>query len=530
MSYDAERGVQGPPAYGNGKSELYEKTEPINGFHNDSGVELYNGEAIRQDNGILSKLRRWEAQVDARFGIESQAITRKLPEEKKPVRWHETLTMFSLWASGTMNTSCFATGFLGIEFGLDLRQTIGLVIAGTFLGSALTGFAATFGARTGLRQISVSRFAFGWYPNKIIAALNTIVQLGWAAVACITGGLALTAVADGHLSLVVGIVILAIVATIISVVGLNAVLVYERYAWIAFFIVFMVFYGETAKYANNSTSLDTDTGANLSGAALSIFAISYGSSTSWQTMASDYYVQYPANTSRLKIFLLTTFGIAIPTCLGLISGAVVASALSTQPEWSAAYDDGLGYLIQTMLHPRGFAKFILVILVLSGIGVNVISIYSAAISCQQFARPFSRVPRFIWTLLCFAVVLALAVGGREKLNTYLTDFLSLLGYWCTQYFIILFSEHVIFRRNNFDNYDLDGWNDPNALPIGIAAGGAFGLGIIAWVMGMDETWYVGPLAKLIGSTGGDVANEFTFVVTALIFIPARYLELKFIGR
>jgi hypothetical protein len=27
--------------------------------------------------------------------------------------------MFFLWASGTMNTSCFATGFLGWEFGLS---------------------------------------------------------------------------------------------------------------------------------------------------------------------------------------------------------------------------------------------------------------------------------------------------------------------------------------------------------------------------------------------------------------------------
>jgi purine-cytosine permease-like protein len=29
--------------------------------------------------------------------------------------------MASLWASGTMNLSCFATGFLGWEMGLDLK-------------------------------------------------------------------------------------------------------------------------------------------------------------------------------------------------------------------------------------------------------------------------------------------------------------------------------------------------------------------------------------------------------------------------
>lgn len=48
-------------------------------------------------------------------------------------------------------------------------------------------------------------------------------------------------------------------------------------------------------------------------------------------------------------------------------------------------------------------------------------------------------------------------------------------------------------------------------------------------MGMDETWFVGPLAAHIGS-GGDVANEMAFVVTIITFIPARYLELKYVGR
>ncbi|KAK7180852.1 uncharacterized protein CC84DRAFT_1144811 [Paraphaeosphaeria sporulosa] len=485
---------------------------------------------VKSERGILAELRAFESSMDAKLGIESDAITRKLPEEKAAVPWHHELTMFFLWASGTMNTSCFATGFLGWEFKLTLKQSIVITIFASILGGAATGFAATFGAPTGLRQISVSRYAFGWWPNKVIAALNTIVQIGWASVACITGGLALTAVADGHISLIVGIVILAVVATIISFIGLKAILIYERYAWFVFFIIFMIFFGMTGKYTDNSTHTELK-GANLSGQVLSLIAIVYGSSASWQTMASDYYVHYPVNVSRLKVFLMTTFGIAIPTSIGMIAGCVVSFGLNNRPDWREVYEnDGLGFLIQTMIHPRGFAKFILTLLVLSGINVNVISIYSAAISCQQFARPFARVPRFIWIFLCFAAILGLAVGGREKLNTYLQNFLSLLGYWCTQYFVILFSEHVIFRKMNFANYDLDAWNDPKRLPVGIAAGVAFAIGIIAWVMGMVETWYVGPLGKLIGDGGGDIANEFTFVITALVYIPARFLEKRIIGR
>lgn len=492
--------------------------------------DLYNNTRVHQDNGILSKLRRLEARMDHKLGIESEAIDRKRAADKKPVPWHEQLTMALLWASGTMNTSCFATGFLGWEFGLSLKQSILTTIFASLMGGAVTGYCATFGAVTGLRQISVSRFSFGWWPNKIIAALNTVQQIGWAAVSCITGGLALNAVADGHVSLAVGIVIIAIVALAISFIGLNAILVYERYAWLIYFIIFMIIFGQTSKFADGTTTSSL-TGATLSGAVLSLLAIVYGSSASWCTMASDYYVHYPATVSRVKVFLMTTFGIAIPTSIGMVAGCVVASALNHKPTWEDAYkNQGLGFLIQDMLHPRGFAKFLLVLLVLSGVNTNVISIYSAAISCQQFARPCARIPRFVWTFLCFAAILALALGGRAQLNTYLVNFLSLLGYWCTSYFVILFIEHVVFRKRNFHNYNLEGWNAPEKLPLGIAAFTAFGLGIVAWCMGMVQTWYTGPLGKLIGDYGGDVANEFAFVVTAVTFAPARYLELRYFGR
>lgn len=522
MALDLEKG-QGAPGYPTDDKVALEVSS------NDEKTPAYDSEPVAQESGLLGGLRAFEARMDKKLGVESEAIVRKRPEDKKDVSWVEELTMALLWASGTMNTSCFATGFLGWEFGLSLKQSIVITIFASILGGALTGYCATFGAATGLRQISVSRYSFGWWPNKLIALLNSIQQMGWAAVSCITGGLALTAVSDGRVSLVLGIVILAVVALVISFVGLNAILVYERYAWMIFFVIFLIIFGETGKYADNTTPA-SDTGINLSASVLTLISIIYGSSASWSTMASDYYVHYKPNVSRVKVFLMTTFGIAIPTSIGMVAGCVVASGLNNRPDWNDAYDQGLGYLIQKMLYPRGFAKFLLTLLVLSGINTNVISIYSSAISFQQLSRPFARIPRFIWTIFCFACIIALALGGREQLNAYLQDFLSLLGYWCTSYAIILFEEHFIFRKGSFDNYDLEGWNDPARLPIGIGAAVAFGLGIVAWCMGMDETWFVGPLAKTIGDYGGDVANEFTFVVTALTYFPARYLELKYFGR
>ncbi|KAK5631010.1 hypothetical protein RRF57_006725 [Xylaria bambusicola] len=496
----------------------------------EDGIQPGRDSGDDNSGGIIFRLRQIEASLDEKFGVESEAINRKRPEDRRLVTWHEELNMALLWASATMNTSCFATGFLGWEFGLSLKQTIIISICGSFIGATLPGFAATFGAATGLRQISVSRYSFGWWPNKIIAALNATVQIGWAAVACITGGLALTAVADGHLSLVVGIIILAIVSMLISFVGLRAILIYERYAWIIFFAIFLILFAQTGRYADNSTPSSLK-GADLSGSILSLVAIVYGSSASWVSITSDYYVHYPADVSRTKVFLMTTFGIAIPTSIGMVAGCVVASALNDMPDWADTYgNDGIGFLIQSMLYPRGFAKVILTLLVLSGINVNVVCIYSAAIAFQQFARPCALVPRFVWTLLCFFLILALALGGREQLNTFLQNFLSFLGYWSTSYFVILFVEHYVFRKGSFDNYDLEAWNDPTRLPVGLAALAAFLVGVIGWVLGMVESWYVGPAGKLIGTNGGDLANELTFIATLVIYVPARFLELKVLQR
>ncbi|KAI6799223.1 hypothetical protein KC367_g2545 [Hortaea werneckii] len=494
-----------------------------------SSEQEYQGTIIRQDNGILSKLRSWESAMDRKLGIESEAIDRKLPDERQPMTWASQLGMALLWASGTMNLSCFSTGFLGWQFGLSLKQSILIVIFASLLGGAVSAFSATLGAATGLRQISISRYSMGWWPNKVVAALNVIQQLGWSAAGCITGGIALVAASDGSIPIAVGVIIIAIVSLVVSFAGLKMILIYERYAWAIYLVIFLIIFGQTGRYADNSP---TDlAGADLSGQVLSLIAVVYGSSASWCTIASDYYVSYPVNVSRVKVFFFTTLGISIPTSIGMVAGCVVSSALNNRPDWNDIYENqGLGFLLQEALYPYGFAKFLLVLLVLSGINCNIINTYSAAISCQQFARPFARMPRFVWTILCFGVIVALSLAGRKQLQAYLENFLSMLGYWCTSYFVILFCEHYIFRKGNFANYDLEGWNDPKRLPVGVAAFCAFALGVVMWIMGLVQTWYVGPVGARIGSSGGDVANELTLAVTAIAYVPFRYLELKYIGR
>ncbi|KAG2025075.1 hypothetical protein GB937_003305 [Aspergillus fischeri] len=267
--------------------------------------------------GLLSRIRYYEEVLDRKLGIESHSLDRVIPENRKPPN---SLAMAFMWASATINISCFSTGFLGKEFGLSLGQTIAITICATFLGAAVT------------RDLL---FPFG-FPAAYIYPLGLVRDYGPCAVS------------DGRVSIAVGVVIVACVSFLFSFVGLRGVLMYEQYAWILFFIIFMIIYGESAHRANLAAPA-TVTGLTRSGNALTLIGVVYGSSASWSSIVSDFYVHYPVNTPKIKIFLYTTLGITIPTCIGMLLGACISSALDTNPEWAAAYENGIGYRCQSFL-------------------------------------------------------------------------------------------------------------------------------------------------------------------------------------
>lgn len=486
--------------------------------------------SFKDELSIFSSLNRLERFLDRKIGLEAEAIERKLPEQRHKASWSEQLNIIFLWMSSNITLSPFTTGFLGWEFGLSLKESLLCCIFGTLIGSCATAYCTTFGAAMGLRQMSVSRYCFGWYPSKLIALVNVVQQVGWSAVGVITGGLALEAVADGHLSVAVGIIVISAVVLVIGMLGLRIIFLYERYAWIVLFAVFMIIFGETAQYVDNKTPTKLK-GTAFSGAILSFLSVTYGYSASWSPVASDYYVRFPANISRVKVFILSLVGLTVPTCIAMCAGAVTASALNTDPQWKETYENaGVGRYLHDILYPLGFAKFLLVLLVLSSIGLNLVNTYSGTLSVQQISPILGKIPRFVWSLIFFGVVIALGLAGRKRLSAYLQNFLDVIGYWCTSYFVIIFMEHVFVRKANFANYDLTQWNNPKGLPHGIAAIVTFLVGIVCWVMGMSETWYVGPLAALFDGIGGDVANEFTFVFTCVAYLPLRFLELKIFGK
>lgn len=99
------------------------------------------------------------------------------------------------------------------------------------------------------------------------------------------------------------------------------------------------------------------------------------------------------------------------------------------PAWNSAYAvSGVGGVFYEMLTPAGgFGKFVVVLLALSVVGNIAISMYSVALNLQMVLPPLARVPRFLFAVAVFAVMIPVAVKAAEQWETSLENFLALIG-------------------------------------------------------------------------------------------------------
>ena len=407
-----------------------------------------------------------------------------------------------------------------------------------------------------MRAIATSRYSFGFYGAKLCSVLNVIIGGGFAVVNVVVVGQILSAVSNYTMTIAVGCVIIAVIGYVISIFGFALIHTYEKYSWIAIFIILCILIGQIAPSVDPSIPA-LDEGLGLAGSFLSFLAINFSNASGWCSIASDYYCNYPADTKSWKIFCLTLAGISIPTIFVTVIGACLGNAAissSVDPILSNAYEfHGLGGLLRECFHPLPFSKFCLVLLVFSVLGNNIAINYSSGLSMQLLGHYFHAVPRFIWSFINALVIAILAIAGREHLSLIVSNFVSLLGYWTVSFTIILLIEDQWFRRK--EGYNLIVWDVPSKLPWGLAAVMALLTGYLAGgVTGMSQTWYIGksfqsppnlltppfpktstnyrtgPIAAKFGGFGGDVGIYLSGVFTLIVYPPARWYERKKTGR
>jgi NCS1 nucleoside transporter family len=444
-------------------------------------------------------------------GLETHGIERVSPKTRTHVRIFDNFTM---WLSANLVISTIALGALAnLVFGLGFWDSLAAIIIFNVLGVLPVAFFSTLGPKLGLRQMTISRFSFGWVGGIIMAIFNVAACIGWSAVNVIIGGQLVAAMTNGAIPRWAGILIIAILTTVVSIYGYRYVHRYERYAWIPMAIIFAILLVVAAPHLK---IIPTPAfGAAEIAGLLSFGGAVYGFATGWSSYAADYNVNQPEDTPSSRVFWLTFLGILVPCLLLETLGMAFTS-------W---VPKGGGDLLAGVASPLGgFGTFLVALLALSVIANNIPNDYSLGLSMQVLGKAFMRVKRYVWTLIGAVVYVAIALPAAANFNVTLENFLLIIAYWLGPWAIILILEHFVFRHGR---YNVDDWNTPSKLPIGWAAIVSMVFGLIGVLLGAAQVYYVGPIAKLVNPPFGmDVGFELGVVFAAIAYLILRRIELN----
>jgi NCS1 nucleoside transporter family len=451
-------------------------------------------------------------------GIETHGIERVSPATRAHMRIFDNFTM---WLSANLVISTVALGGLAsVIFGLGFWDGLAIIILFNALGTLPVAFFSTLGPRLGLRQMTISRFSFGWVGAIIMAIFNVAACIGWSAVNVIIGGQLVAALSNGAIPAWAGILIIAALTTLVSIYGYRYVHRYERYAWMPMALIFIIILIVSAPHFQ---IIPTPAfGAASIAGLVSFGGAIYGFATGWSSYAADYNVNQPEDTPVSRVFWLTFLGVFIPCVLLETFGLLLTSVPALH---------GLlgGDLLAGSVKPLGgFGTLIIAFLALSVIANNIPNDYSLGLSMQVLGKWFQHVNRAVWTLIGAIVYIIVALLASANFGRTLEGFLLLIAYWLGPWAIILLLEHFVFRRGK---YNVDDWNTPGKLPPGWAAIVSLAIGLVGVALGVaqvvNNTPVVGPIAHLVNPPYGmDVGFELGLVCAGIAYLILRRVELN----
>ena len=456
-------------------------------------------------------------------GLEIHGIERVSPSTRTHVR---ILDNFTMWLGANLVISTIALGTLAnFAFGLGFWDSVLSIVIFNALGVLPVAFFSTLGPKLGLRQMTITRFSFGWVGGIIMAFFNVAACIAWSAVNVIVGSQLVVSLSNGAIPLWAGVIVIAALTTLVSIYGYRYVHRYERFAWIPMAIMFLImFVVGVPHFAITATPAF---GLAEVASFITFGGAVYGFATGWSSYAADYNVNQPENTRPSRVFWLTFLGVFVPCVLLETLGMLFTSGIANVPAWKTGFGTtgDVGGLLSAVVSPLGgFGKFLLVLLALSIVANNIPNDYSLGLSVQVFGKAFQKVKRYIWTLIGAVIYIVIAIIGSQNFAATLQSFLLDVAYWLGGYGIILVLEHFVFRRGQ---YNVDDWNTPSRLPLGWAAIVAIIAGLVGGLLGADQLNFQGFITRHINQPFGiDLGFEFSVLLAGIVYLILRRIEIN----
>jgi NCS1 nucleoside transporter family len=351
--------------------------------------------------------------------------------------------------------------------GLNLEAASLTILFFSLLGAIPPAALGTLGPQTGLRQMVQRRYNFGLYAVGIVALLNLATTTGWTIVSAIVASQTLSTVSGGSLSWAVGIVIISLAGITISFMGYKVAHTDERFAWIPALIAVVIMVG----CGGHLLKLQSPAEPVKAQAVLTYGCVLTGFLMSWATMVSDFCVYiHPAYQSecslpfnicflamnRTRIFIYTYAGLLLPIVPLMCLGAAIGGGIVSVPEWTAVFSAHStdGVVNEMLTSAGGFGRFVAVVLAFSVLGNIAGPMYSISVQFQILLPVLGRVPRFVFSILITALVIAVAIPVSHTFESSLENFLGVISYWVAIFVGIISTEHLYFRKGNAASYNL----------------------------------------------------------------------------
>ncbi|KAK9472837.1 permease for cytosine/purines, uracil, thiamine, allantoin-domain-containing protein [Dipodascopsis tothii] len=472
----------------------------------------------RYPNTLIGRVQR----LAAKYSMEVRGIERVPEDERTDTSLIQTA---SFWFSTNMLVSSVSVGTIGPLCNLGFWDSMACILVFNALGILFAAWCTTFGPLLGMRQMVMSRYWFGFHGAKVYAFLNCVSCVGWSTINTIVAAQMLHSIGAHGVPPWAGILIITGATLVICMFGHRVVHFYEAYCWVPSLAVLLVLIARL-RMSHAFEVVPMGAGAREAGNVLTFGCALFGGSGGWGAFACDYVAYKPRNTSRLSLGVVSFVSIYVPMTFCCVIGLCCMMVAHDGNVYQQYYDSaGIGGIIYALLAVDalgGFGKFCVVVLALSVIGGTCPDIYSFVLCLQTVWERLSRIPRVLWTVLAGALFIGISIPAYYSFEEYMEDFAGVCGYWIAAFAALSLTEHYVFKRS-YAVYDPEIYDDPAKLPPGIAATAAFLAGVAGIVIGMDQSYYAGPLAKY---AQGDIGMELGAAFSIVTYLVLRTIEYK----
>ena len=417
------------------------------------------------------------------LSIEGRGIE-PIPES---ARYGSVNRVFTVWFTPNLVPAAFFIGLLASAGFLQVGFTSGFlaIVVGNLIGAALVGLMSQMGPATGMAQIPLSRLAYG-KSIVVPGILNWLSCIGWDGINSVFGAAALTILTG--LPFVASLIILVVIQAGLSIVGHEAIHLFEKWMAIVLGIMFAILTVAIAGQASTGLArTDGMTGLDGVGAFILYASITASFVVAWSLYASDYSRYLPSTASRSKVFWLTVLGLTLSAGWIETLGLLVADK---------ATEGGAVDTINTILSGSFLAPLAMLAIAIGTIAVNAMNDYTGSLSLQGAGLRISRVySAGAVAVLGFLFTLYLNDGN---LTVKFESYLLFILYWVTPWAGVVLADWWLRGRKA----DVSRLADFASLPSGL-------VGLVALVIG-----FVVSLPFQTSSIGGDLAKATGLPINA----------------